>query len=82
MSHVSRSRRKRLTDERRPRTMEQLTVQELREAPGDVLTQVYLGKVYLITRNGAPIAVLSPLPGEQLAIKYDGQGNVSYGLET
>ena len=72
--------RKRLTDERRPRSLEYLTAQELREAPGDVLTQVYLGKVYVVTRNGAPVAVLSPLPGENLTINYDGKGHVTYGL--
>lgn len=60
--------------------IEELTMMDFREAPGDKLMQARMGKVYVITHQGKAVAVLQPLPGDRLAIKIDGEGKVSYGL--
>lgn len=39
---------------------ETITVSELRACPGDVLSQVEMGKTFTITRRGQVIAVLHP----------------------
>lgn len=39
---------------------ETITAMELRAAPGDVLLQAQMGKVFNITKNGVIVAVLSP----------------------
>ena len=57
---------------------ESITMMDLRKQPGEVLDSVELGKAFLITKAGRPIAVLSPLPGETLTMVIDGQGKVSY----
>ena len=46
---------------------ETITAMDLRKGPGDILTQVAMGKVFTITRQGKPIAVLSR-PEEQDAL--------------
>lgn len=38
--------------------LETITAMDLRRAPGDALTQVTLGKIFLITRNGKVVARL------------------------
>jgi len=38
---------------------ETITAMDFRKAPGEVLTQVSLGKTFVITKNGRPIAVVS-----------------------
>ncbi len=43
---------------------ETITAMDLRRGPGDILTQVSMGKTFTITRNGDPIAVLTR-PEEQ-----------------
>ncbi len=43
---------------------ETITAMDLRKGPGDILTQVAMGKVFTITKQGKPIAVLSR-PEEQ-----------------
>lgn len=60
------------------RELEYLSATDFRSAPGDALMQVAMGKVYIITKNGRPYAVLSPLPGEQLTIKIGPKGDTSY----
>lgn len=39
---------------------EEISMMDFRKAPGDVLTQAMLGKVFVITRNGRPVATLGP----------------------
>jgi len=43
---------------------ETITAMDLRRGPGDILTQVAMGKTFLITKNGKPIATLTR-PEEQ-----------------
>ncbi|MCZ6775848.1 MAG: type II toxin-antitoxin system prevent-host-death family antitoxin [Ignavibacteria bacterium] len=43
---------------------ETITAMDLRRGPGDILTQVSMGKTFIITRNGKPIATLTR-PEEQ-----------------
>jgi len=47
---------------------------DFREGPGDIIQQVRMGKVFLITKAGKPVAVLSPLPGEQLVTLINSKG--------
>jgi antitoxin (DNA-binding transcriptional repressor) of toxin-antitoxin stability system len=39
---------------------ETITAMDFRKAPGDVLLQAQMGKVFQITKNGVIVAVLSP----------------------
>ncbi len=57
--------------------LEEITMMELRQHPGDIFNQVEMGKVFVITRNGDPIANLSRLPGNELikVIGSDGKTN-------
>lgn len=57
---------------------ESITMMDLRKQPGEVLDSVELGKTFLITKAGRPIAVLSPLPGETLTMAIDSRGKISY----
>lgn len=57
---------------------EVITAMDLRRQPGEVLDSVALGKTFVITKAGRPIAVLSKLPGETLAMKVNGKGEISY----
>lgn len=67
---------------------EEITISELRQHPGDILSQTALGKIFLITKHWKPIAVLSKLPGATLTIVddhgrkvitwLDAEGNVHY----
>lgn len=72
--------RKRLPESLTVRGLEYITAMDFRKSPGDVLMQARLGKVFVITHQGKPIAVLSKLPGEQLALRFDEKGNVTYVL--
>lgn len=60
--------------------IESISITELRNKPGEVLKQVELGKVFVIERNGTPIAVLSSPPGETLTIKVGSDGSKTYVL--
>lgn len=76
-----RQRPKRLTDSQPLRgQLEYLALQDMRAAPGDIINQVQMGKVYVITKQGKPVAVLQALPGERLSIEIDGQGKATYGI--
>lgn len=55
-----------------------ITAMDLRKQPGEVLDSVALGKTFLITKSGRPVAVLSKPPGETLTIAVDSKGKVSY----
>ena len=41
---------------------ETITMMDLRKKPGEVLSSVALGKTFIITRSGKPIAELKKLP--------------------
>jgi antitoxin (DNA-binding transcriptional repressor) of toxin-antitoxin stability system len=59
---------------------EEITQTEFRQMYGEVVKQVELGKTYLITSRGKPVAVLSQVPGQQLTIKIGPNGERSYHL--
>ena len=60
--------------------IETITMTELRTRPGEVMDQVFLGKVFLIKRANRFMAVLSKVPGENLAIKVHKDGRIEYTL--
>lgn len=60
--------------------IETITAMDFRKSPGEVLTQVTMGKTFIITRAGKPMAVLSRLPGTQLTIEVDRKGKIGYAL--
>jgi antitoxin (DNA-binding transcriptional repressor) of toxin-antitoxin stability system len=39
---------------------EQITIMDFRSRPGDILTQVQMGKIFRITKQGKVVAMLSP----------------------
>jgi len=57
---------------------EVITAMDFRKQPGEVLDSAALGKTFLITKSGRPIAVLSRPPGEVLTIVVDSNGRVNY----
>lgn len=57
---------------------EVITAMDFRKQPGEVLDSAALGKVFVITKAGRPVAVLSKLPGETLTIVVDRKGQISY----
>ena len=57
---------------------EAITATDFRKQPGEVLDSVALGKTFLITKSGRPVAVLSKPPGETLCIIVDSKGRVGY----
>jgi prevent-host-death family protein len=60
--------------------IENITMSELRARPGEVLQSVELGKVFVVTRNGKQVAVLAPVPGEELVTIIQPDGSKSYGI--
>ena len=60
--------------------METISMMELRNNPGSIMTAVECGKVFVILRWDKPIAVLSKVPGETLTIVIDPDGKYSYSL--
>ncbi len=64
---------------------EEISMMNLRMHAGDILTQVSLGKTFLIRKAGKPIAFLSYLPevgkpNVEIIIKVDKKGKINYGL--
>ena len=49
--------------------MEEVTVQELRNYGGQVLTRVEAGESMTVTRDGTPVARLTPLPQPRLSAR-------------
>jgi prevent-host-death family protein len=47
--------------------MADVTIRELRNKGGEVIERVTAGEVLTVTRNGRPVAMLSPLPGSTLS---------------
>lgn len=60
--------------------LETITMMELRSRPGEIMTAVQLGKVYIIERNGFPMAILSKPPGKELVTLVNPKGELSYKL--
>lgn len=58
--------------------IEEITMMDFRKAPGDVIDEVVLGKTFIVTRQGKPMAVLQKLPGERLTINAKSDGTFSY----
>ena len=56
--------------------VEEITMMELRSRPGEVLTAVEMGKVYIITKNGQRVACLMKLPGQTLSMTIGGNGKI------
>jgi prevent-host-death family protein len=46
--------------------MADVTIRELRNKGGEVVERVITGEVLTVTRDGIPVARLSPLPGRAL----------------
>lgn len=59
---------------------EKITMMELRRHIGKIFLQVGLGKVYLLTHAGKPVAVLSKPPGETLRTIIESDGTSNYSL--
>lgn len=57
---------------------ESISVSDLRQMPGEVLACVTLGKTFLITKSGKPIAVLSKPPGTTLTLEVEPNGKINY----
>lgn len=64
------------------RELIKISITDLRKRPGDVIAQVVFGKVFLLTNKGKTVAVLSGVPGEQLAISVNKNGSTDYALES
>jgi prevent-host-death family protein len=47
--------------------MADVTIRELRNRGGEVVDRVIAGEVLTVTRDGIPVARLSPLPGRALS---------------
>lgn len=47
--------------------MADVTIRELRNKGGEVIERVTAGEVLTVTRDGRPVARLSPLPGPALS---------------
>ena len=59
---------------------EKITMMELRRHIGAIFLQAGLGKVYLLTHKGKPVAVLSRPPGETLMTIINPDGTLDYSL--
>lgn len=59
---------------------EQITMMDLRREPGEVFASVALGKVFIVTKAGKPVGIISKPPGETLTIVIGSKGEVSYRL--
>jgi antitoxin (DNA-binding transcriptional repressor) of toxin-antitoxin stability system len=60
--------------------IETITASDFRQRPGDVFARVELGKTFIIIKNSKPMAVISKLPGETLALQIAPNGHVSHVL--
>lgn len=60
--------------------LETVTLSELRKSPGEVFACVALGKTFLVTIRGKPIAVISKPPGTQLSINVASDGKETFVL--
>ena len=58
---------------------EEITLMDLRRSPGEIFASVALGKVFVVTKRGEPIAIISKPPGETLTMVIDENGKRTYG---
>ena len=59
--------------------VEQITVMDFRQQTGEVFANVALGKIFVVTKRGNPIAVISKPPGETLLTTIMPDGKITYG---
>jgi hypothetical protein len=72
---------KKLTDEiSLEGKLEIISISRFRQSPGEVFSQVALGKVYVIMHKGRQCAVISKVPGVTLAMTVDRFGKVGFYL--
>lgn len=62
--------------------IENITMMQLRNQPGEVLTQAGLGKTFIISRAGKPIAFITKLPevdkpSVSLGVVINNKGKIS-----
>lgn len=57
---------------------ETISVSDFRNRPGEVFASVDLGKTFLVTKLGKPIAVISKPPGESLTMEIESDGTLKY----
>lgn len=60
--------------------LETITAMDFRKSPGEILDSVTFGKTFVVTKQGKPVALLTQLPGQVLAIHVDSKGNCSYRI--
>lgn len=60
--------------------MDNISITELRQHIGEILSAVELGKVFVIERDGKAVAGLMKLPCQNLTIVVNGKGNHIYKL--
>jgi len=58
--------------------VEQITLMDLRKQPGEVFASVVLGKTFVVTKSGNPIAIISKPPGETLLMTIGPDGKITY----
>lgn len=58
--------------------LETITATEFRKQPGVVLQSVALGKTFVVTKSGKPIAVIAKPPGEELVLVIERDGAKSF----
>lgn len=78
MSTPNRGSRNPIKEESLHGQVETITMMQLRSQPGKVIDQTTRGKVFIITKADKPVAILSELPGETLAIVVARDGTISY----
>ena len=59
--------------------IEQITLMDLRRQPGEVFASVALGKIFVVTKRGVPIGIISKPPGETLLTIVGSDGEATYG---
>jgi hypothetical protein len=60
--------------------LEVISMTELREQPGEVMASVVLGKVWVVTKQGKPFAVISKVPGVTLTLEVASDGTGGFRL--
>lgn len=59
--------------------IETISMRDLRAGPGDIMSQVELGKTFVIERAKKPIALLCKLPGI-CTTNVDEKGKITYSV--
>lgn len=58
--------------------VEQITLMDLRKQPREVFASVALGKIFVVTKMGKPIGIISKPPGETLSRIIASDGTITY----